>query len=146
MIAAAMTPARIASLWGIGGLRPAPGSWGSAAVLPLALFPGWLAMLACVAFTLAGLWALKRLPEAGEDPSWVVVDEAAGMSFALAFAASLWGVLLAFALFRLFDVWKPGPVGWADRQPGPFGVMADDLMAGALAAIGVVGFHATALG
>jgi phosphatidylglycerophosphatase A len=68
------------------------------------------------------------------------------MSFALAFAASFWGVVLAFALFRLFDVWKPGPVGWADRQPGAFGVMADDLVAGALAAVGVVAFHAMGLG
>lgn len=141
-----LSPARVASLWGIGGLNPAPGTWGSAAVLPLAFLPGSVAMLACLAFTLAGFWALKRLPEAGDDPGWVVVDEAAGMSFALAFAASFWGVVLAFALFRLFDVWKPGPVGWADRQPGAFGVMADDLVAGALAAVGVVAFHAMGLG
>jgi phosphatidylglycerophosphatase A len=141
-----VSPARVASLWGIGGLRPAPGTWGSAAVLPLAFFPGSVAMLACLLFTLAGFWALNRLPEVEDDPSWVVVDEAAGMSLALAFAASLWGVVLAFALFRLFDVWKPGPVGWADRQPGAFGVMADDLVAGALAAMGVVAFQALALG
>ncbi|MCX8135193.1 MAG: phosphatidylglycerophosphatase A [Roseococcus sp.] len=143
---AAVSPARLASLWGIGGLRPAPGTWGSAAVLPLALLPGWVAMAACAAFTLAGFWALRRLPEAGQDPDWVVVDEAAGMSLALAFAASPSGAALAFALFRLFDIWKPGPVGWADRQPGPVGVMADDLVAGALAALGVIAFHAAGLG
>jgi phosphatidylglycerophosphatase A len=141
-----VSPARIASLWGVGGLRPAPGTWGSAAVLPLALLPGWVAMAACAAFTLAGFWALNRLPEAERDPDWVVVDEAAGMSFALAFAMSLWGAALAFALFRLFDIAKPGPVGWADRQPGPFGVMADDLAAGGLAALGVLAFHAAGLG
>jgi phosphatidylglycerophosphatase A len=64
----------------------------------------------------------------------VVVDEAAGQSLALAAASGWLGVVLAFALFRLFDVAKPGPVGWADRQPGPLGVMGDDLIAGALAA------------
>ena len=124
----------VASLGGIGHLRPAPGSWASAAVLPLALLPGWCALLAALVFTCAGLWALHRLPEAASDPSWVVVDEAAGQSLALAAASGWLGVVLAFALFRLFDVAKPGPVGWADRQPGPLGVMGDDLIAGALAA------------
>ena len=124
----------VASLGGIGFLRPAPGTWGSVAVLPLAILPPWCALLAAAVFTGAGYWALRRLPEAAEDPSWVVVDEAAGQSLALAAASGPLGLALAFALFRLFDVWKPGPVGWADRQTGPFGVMADDLVAGALAA------------
>jgi phosphatidylglycerophosphatase A len=93
-----------------------------------------VALLASVIFSLAGFWALRRLPEAEADPGWVVVDEAAGQSLALSAASGWLGVLLAFALFRLFDIAKPGPVGWADRQPGPFGVMADDLIAGALAA------------
>jgi phosphatidylglycerophosphatase A len=44
-------------------------------------------------------------------------------------------VLLAFLLFRLFDIAKPGPVGWADRQHGARGVMLDDVIAGALAAV-----------
>ena len=123
----------VASLGGIGFLRPAPGTWGSAAVLPLAWLPWWAALLAAGLFTLAGFWALHRLPEAAEDPSWVVVDEAAGQALALAAASGWLGVALAFALFRLFDVWKPGPVGWADRRAGPFGVMADDLIAGAMA-------------
>jgi phosphatidylglycerophosphatase A len=132
---AARAPQQVAALWGLGDLRPAPGTWASAAVLPLGLLPGWVALLACVLFTVAGFWALARLPETGEDPPWVVVDEAAGQSLALAFAGGWLGVLLAFALFRLFDIWKPGVVGWADRQPGARGVMLDDLLAGALAAI-----------
>ena len=40
----------------------------------------------------------------------------------------------AFVLFRLFDIVKPGPVGWADRKGGAAGIMADDLIAGAIAA------------
>jgi len=43
-------------------------------------------------------------------------------------------VLLAFLLFRILDVWKPGPIGWLERLPGGFGIMADDLLGGALAA------------
>ncbi|WP_424811713.1 phosphatidylglycerophosphatase A family protein [Roseococcus sp. YIM B11640] len=130
----------IASLGGIGFLRPAPGTWGSLAVLPLALLPPWALVLAAAIFTAAGYWALTRLPEAAEDPGWVVVDEAAGQSLALAAAGASWlGVVLAFLLFRAFDILKPGPVGWADRQHGPFGVMADDVVAGALAALALLG-------
>lgn len=124
----------VASLGGIGRLRPAPGTWGSLAVLPLAMLPWWGCLLAAIAFTLAGVWALARLPEAQEDPGWVVVDEAAGMALALALApAAWWGVLMAFLLFRLFDVRKPGPVGWLDRRKDALGVMGDDLAAGLLA-------------
>jgi len=130
-----MDPVRaVASLGGIGFLRPAPGTWGSAAVLPLALLPGWVSLVAAVVFAVAGYWAVARLPEATADPGWVVVDEAAGQSLALAAAVGWMGVLLAFLLFRAFDILKPGPVGWADRRKGPFGVMADDVIAGALAA------------
>lgn len=139
-------PRRVASLGGVGFLRPGPGTWGSAVVLPLALLPGWVALVACAAFTLAGFWALARLPEAREDPSWVVVDEAAGMSLALVFADGLLGVVLAFALFRAFDIAKPGPVGWADRKHGPFGVMADDLVAGAMAAVVLLLLNLLAMG
>lgn len=124
----------VASLGGIGFLKPAPGTWGSLAVMPLALLPSWVALLAAVIFTVLGYWALTRLPETEADPGWVVVDEAAGQSLALAAASGWIGVALAFALFRLFDITKPGPVGWADRQKGPFGVMADDVIAGAMAA------------
>jgi phosphatidylglycerophosphatase A len=131
-----MDPIRaIASLGGIGFLKPAPGTWGSLAVMPLAFLPPWVALLAAVIFTALGTWALTRLPETGADPGWVVVDEAAGQSLALAAATGWVGVLLAFLLFRLFDITKPGPVGWADRQKGPFGVMADDVIAGAMAGL-----------
>lgn len=126
--------ARVASLWGIGGLRPAPGTWGSAAALPLALLPPEGIALAALGLAALGVWAVSRLKAADTDPSWVVVDEAAGMALALALAPSGWlWTLLAFALFRVLDIAKPGPVGWMDRQPGALGVMGDDLVAGALA-------------
>jgi phosphatidylglycerophosphatase A len=43
---------------------------------------------------------------------------------------SILGLAAAFLLFRLFDIAKPGPIGWADRQDGPASIMADDLLAG----------------
>lgn len=128
----------IATLGGIGRLKPAPGTWGSAAVLPAALLgPGWAFVLA-VAVTVVGWLALRDLfagaPD--QDPGWVVVDEAAGMLLTLAAlpAAAGWvGVGLAFLLFRAFDILKPWPVSWADNLGGPVGIMLDDILAGAIA-------------
>ncbi len=141
-----MTPARlVATLGGAGLLRPGPGTWGSAVVLPLVLL-GPLACLAlALAVTLAGYWAAQQvLRDDTEDPGWFVADEGAGMLLALAaLPAATWtGVLAAFALFRLLDIAKPWPVSWADRQPGAFGVMADDILAGAIAAAALLILHA----
>jgi phosphatidylglycerophosphatase A len=79
-----------------------------------------------------------------QDPSWIVVDEGAGQLIALAglpLEANSAGLVMAFALFRALDILKPGPVGWADRQGGAFGVMLDDLVAGVIAAAGLMMFH-----
>jgi phosphatidylglycerophosphatase A len=137
-----VTPAKfIATMAGVGLLRPAPGTWGSALVLPAVLLgPAWC-LLGAVVLTALGLWAVARLPERQADPGWVVVDEGAGQLLALAalpLGAGWPWVLAAFLLFRLFDITKPGPVGWADRQKGAVGVMLDDVLAGALVA-GVLG-------
>ncbi len=139
-----MTPAKVvATLGGDGLARPAPGTWASAFVLPLA----WLDPLACLGlaavFFAAGLWAVRVLSREGSerDPGWVVVDEGAGQLLVLAAipagAPWLW-VVLAFLLFRIFDILKWGPVGWADRRKGSFWVMLDDLLAGAMAAAAIV--------
>lgn len=133
----------IASLAGVGMLRPGPGTWGSAAALlpgaALLAAAGPAALAAGAALVAAlGWWAVAReLPRAGEaDPPWIVIDEAAGMWLALAGLPGFgWaGIAAAFLLFRLFDIAKPGPVGWAGRRGGAAGVMLDDLLAGALAA------------
>lgn len=149
-----MTPARlVATLGGIGLLRPAPGTWGSAVVLPAA----WLGPLACLALAAlllaGGIWAIARLrgeaPEAAQDPGWVVVDEGAGMLLALAAvpAGAPWAwVLAAFLLFRVFDIAKWGPVGWADRRKGPAWVMLDDIVAGAMAALVLLAARAGGFG
>ena len=75
-------------------------------------------------------------PAVTGDPGWVVIDEFAGQwitLLALARPRSP-GLIAAFVLFRLFDITKLGPVGWADRQHGAFGIMADDVIAGVIAA------------
>ncbi len=136
-----MTLARlIASGFGVGYAPAAPGTVGSL----LAVLLGVLLMLAspvalpvaALAATIGGVWAI-RAARVGGDPGWVVIDEVAGQWIAmLALPRPVWpGLLAAFALFRLFDIAKPGPVGWADRQEGAVGVMADDVIAGAIAAV-----------
>ncbi len=140
----------------IGYIRPAPGTWGALITLPVAYllhqlggFP--LVALVTVLATGLGFWAaadmIKDEPQA--DPSEFVLDEFAGQMLALwalslpawlhhIDIAALWpGWITAFLLFRLFDIRKPGPVGWADRKHGAFGIMVDDLIAGFMAAIGV---------
>ena len=70
-----------------------------------------------------------------EDPSLVVWDEFVGMWLALWLLPREWPwVLAAFVVFRLFDIWKPWPVRWADRSlKGGFGTMVDDALAGLMA-------------
>mgnify|MGYP006139536463 CR=1 FL=1 len=70
-----------------------------------------------------------------EDPKEVVIDEVAGQGIALLFCPLAWQwFLVAFVLFRFFDILKPWPVGWADKNlHGGIGIMADDLIAGAFA-------------
>lgn len=139
----------------VGLIRPAPGTWGSLAALPLAwgvhaLGGFTLFALATVAVTALGLWSIGQALGAGhEDPPEIVIDEVAGQWIALwpvSLGASMtgsafWdlypGVIAAFLFFRLFDITKPGPVGWADRKGGAFGVMADDVIAGVFAAVAV---------
>ena len=125
------------SLGGVGFLRPAPGTWGSVVVLPVAWAgPGAAALLA-VLLLAVGLWALRRLPEAEADPGWVVIDEFAGQWITLLGMEQMnWqNLLAAFILFRLFDICKPRPIAWADQRKDALGVMADDMIAGTMAAL-----------
>ncbi len=96
----------------------------------------WLVALAGFGSAAAGYWALRRVRVEG-DPGWVVIDEFAGQWIALAALShpSALGLLMAFLLFRLLDIAKPGPVGWADRQEGPLGIMMDDVLAGMFVAV-----------
>jgi phosphatidylglycerophosphatase A len=129
----------IASGCGCGSVPFVSGTVGSAVALAsgallFRLSPYALPAAVLVA-TFGGLWAIRAAHVTG-DPGWVVIDEFAGQWLALLGLArmSLIGLLAAFVIFRLLDIVKPGPIGWADRQGGAAGIMADDLIAGAITA------------
>jgi phosphatidylglycerophosphatase A len=128
----------IATWFGVGLSPAAPGTCGSLAALSLAWAtraisgaPGLAASL--VVIFSAGIWAADAAAKASEaqDPATIVVDEVAGqwlVLLAAPFDPVAW--LFAFVLFRLFDIWKPWPVGWADRHlKGGLGIMLDDILA-----------------
>jgi phosphatidylglycerophosphatase A len=129
----------IASGCGCGFVPVAPGTAGSAmALLSGALLmqlPPYVLPAAVLLATLGGFWAVRAANVDG-DPGWVVIDEFAGQWLALfgLAHASLAGLLAAFLIFRVLDIAKPGPIGWADRQKSAAGVMADDVIAGAVTA------------
>ncbi len=146
--------AAIATIFGIGYLRPAPGTWGSLFALILAIL--LLEIFGIIGFVFAllsisafGWWAtsvyLKQIKI--KDPSEVVIDELVGQWIAvLPIAISvfyfklesfdLWPVWISsFLFFRLFDILKPSLIGWADEKNGALGVMLDDIFAGIAAAI-----------
>jgi phosphatidylglycerophosphatase A len=127
------------------GLTPkAQGTFGSlAAILPWLLLrglsvPAWLAVIV-VAFAV-GVWACDVAGRVigVDDHRSLVWDEFVGLWITLlpALLAPWWAVVAGFALFRLFDVWKPWPIAWFDRRvKGGFGVMLDDAIAGVFAGI-----------
>lgn len=153
-----MTPARLVATWfGVGLLRPAPGTWGTLAALPLfwslhVLGGFWLTLGASLAVTLLGWWAIAAASGRAPDPDRpeYVIDEVAGIWIALlplswgaqkagvALLALYPGWIVAFLGFRLLDIWKPGPIGRADRMDTPLGVMLDDVLAGLGAALMVI--------
>ena len=129
----------IASGFGVGLSPRAPGTVGSLAALVPWWFllrdqPPWSYALAVLAAFAVGIWAaswvIKRTRI--EDPGVVVWDEFIGQWIALFLLPAGWPwIIAAFALFRVFDIWKPWPVRWADRHlHGGTGAMLDDVLAG----------------
>ncbi len=128
------------------GLSPvAPGTVGSAVaaliwLLLRELDPAWIVFV-IVAATGLGVWASNVvIARIGiDDPGSIVWDEFVGQWIALLplliWPMPNWGIVIGFGLFRLFDVWKPWPIRWADTHiKGGLGVMADDVLAGVFAA------------
>lgn len=108
---------------------------------PVLIFYGTLAILVIVGIPVSSAME-ARLSE--KDPGAVVIDEMAGFFTAMSlfplfprWSASFWlYAALGFALFRLLDILKPFPIGQIQALPGGWGIMADDLVAGVLAAAG----------
>jgi phosphatidylglycerophosphatase A len=136
-----MTLARlIAAGFGTGFAPLAAGTIASAVAVPIGVLllmaSPWLLLAAAVLAVCGGVWAVQAARVVG-DPGWVVIDEFAGQWITLLGLVYITpaGLVAAFVLFRFFDVTKLGPVGWADRQHGTFGIMADDIIAGVIAAV-----------
>jgi phosphatidylglycerophosphatase A len=139
----------VATFFGIGHLRPGPGTWGSAATMLLwaafahALAPAqrtWFAIALALLVTLAGIPAASRVARASgsKDPQFVVIDEVAGQLVALIAVPLAWkSFLAAFILFRAFDIVKPPPVRQLESIPAGAGIVLDDIAAG-LYALGVM--------
>ena len=147
----------IVSVGGIGHIPIAPGTFGTIAALPIAmLFYHSISFSSPLEGALAGVFlslliyvigvkasAIYMQRTGAHDPSVIVIDEVAGQILALAIISPLlwggelsaeyrWIVLLCnFLLFRFFDIFKPWPVGWADKKvKNAHGVMLDDMFAG----------------
>ncbi len=137
----------LASWFGSGFLKPAPGTWGSLAAIPfgIALFAiGGEQLLAVSAaiITIIGLWAAHKFDADmdGHDSKMIVIDEVAGQWIALIPAAlNPLLILFAFIMFRFFDILKPWPINFIDKKiGGAAGVMFDDVLAGLFAYICVM--------
>jgi phosphatidylglycerophosphatase A len=132
----------VATFFGIGYLRPGPGTWASAATvllwwiltrwIPLAWQP-WTAILLAAIAVLVGIPAATWVARAShlKDPQFVVIDEVAGQLITLIAVPATWKtLLLGFILFRGFDIVKPPPVRQLERFPEGAGIVIDDVGAG----------------
>lgn len=121
------------------GLAPkAPGTFGTLAALPIwwlaAQLPLWGYVLVLLSVIAVGPYLCGRTAEdlGVHDHGGIVWDEIAGFLLTMLLVPVSWyGALAGFLLFRLFDIVKPWPIGWLDRQVGGgTGIMLDDLVAG----------------
>jgi len=141
----------LATLGPIGHFPKAPGTWGSLASVVAAPwlflpFPLWGRIAILIGVLIVGTWACSRAEDVmgKKDPGCVIIDELFGQWLALLFftAMPIWYLGLAFVFFRIFDIFKPWPVKWAeDTFPGGLGVMLDDGVAGLYALAGLHLIH-----
>ena len=135
----------VATFFGIGRLKPGPGTWGSLATVLLWWFlSGWIATQWQILFVIcfAALAVALGIPAATavsrayaqKDPQVVVIDEVAGQLIALIAVPVSWkSMLLGFILFRGFDIVKPPPVRQLEHLPEGSGIVLDDVAAGVYA-------------
>ena len=129
-----------ATCFGVGLMRPAPGTWGSLAALLIWYFAEFLHSSIHIVLPIFILFSWLACSQASQDSqskdhSSIVIDEVAGMLVALSFVDhEIIIYFWVFLLFRLFDIWKPWPVSWADKNvKGGLGILLDDLIAGLFA-------------
>jgi phosphatidylglycerophosphatase A len=143
------------TFFGIGLVRPGPGTWASLAATVIWFVAARAAQANTTAIAIATLAAaavatLIGIPAASivaresgrEDPGHVVIDEVAGQWIALALSpVEIRHVLLAFAFFRLFDITKPAPARQLERLHSGLGIMMDDVAAGVYALLACLIVH-----
>lgn len=126
------------------GLSPViPGTMGTLAAIPLYWLLQYLPLTAYLLVVLlafiVGIYLCDKTAKwmGVHDHGGIVWDEFVGFWFAMAFVPAHWlWVLLGFVFFRIFDMAKPWPISWVDRRVhGGFGIMIDDVLAGAAAAL-----------
>ncbi|MDG1401841.1 MAG: phosphatidylglycerophosphatase A [Candidatus Binatia bacterium] len=130
---------------GLGLVPRAPGTAGSLLGIPLFFLvhrQGWPVAVECAivaAFVLLACAIAGRAEKilGTHDSGQIVIDEIAGMWVALLGHPVGWeSILVVFVIFRILDIWKPGPIRWLDRRvPGGAGVVVDDVASGAIASI-----------
>ncbi|MCM1318201.1 MAG: phosphatidylglycerophosphatase A [Bacteroides sp.] len=141
-----LVPRMIATSFGVGYLPKAPGTWGALLAvvlwLPLYLWCSdaatvfYVTLAAAVIYCVAGTWASSVAERYwGKDPVVACADETVGMWISLLPLGTVattpwWEILLAFVLFRLFDIYKPLGIRAMERLPRGYGMMADDILAG----------------
>ncbi len=136
--------ARVLATWfGCGYAPKGPGTAGSLGALlvvwPFRHEPPWFFAALALIFLWPAIWSAgsTALQVGKKDPQIVVIDEVIGQWIALAgaLAYSPYAWILAFLLFRAFDIWKPWPVRQLERLPSGTGIVMDDVMAGVYAAL-----------
>ncbi len=139
----------IATFFGIGRLRPGPGTWASGVTVllwaalaktlaPSLRTPFLIGLALCI--VLIGIPAATRVSRGSgiKDPQFVVIDEVAGQLVALISVPFAWKSFLAgFILFRVFDILKPPPVRQLEALPEGTGIVVDDIAAGFYALLAV---------
>jgi len=132
----------VATFFGVGRIKPGPGTWGSlATVIVWALASSripvasrtWATIAAAAVVTLIGIPAATLVARSSglKDPQFVVIDEVAGQLVTLIAVPLGWKTFLAgLILFRVFDIWKPFPIRRLERLPEGTGIVVDDLGAG----------------
>jgi len=139
----------LCTLFNLGFIKFMPGTFGSLISLPigyiiLKLFGFWIFILIITLLLAISYYAITEylIAKKSKDPKEIIIDEFIGQFIALIFIPdTILGLLASFLLFRFFDITKLYPVNKAEKIPGAIGVLADDVVAGLMAACIIIIFN-----
>ena len=126
----------IATVFGVGYLPVAPGTWATAVGVVIAFYlgdnlPAFTILLVVLLFLGIMTSGILEKQAKQKDPGFIVIDEVVGVMIALWGLPLIWSVMICgFFLFRAFDMFKIYPINKLESQPGGWGIMLDDCMAG----------------